>query len=413
MEGRIRMDNMTITKEQARQFMLAHQSLWSHYELEGKSGVLSYINRVGCIQFDPLNIVGYNQELVLQARISNFNSSILQELLYKDRELLDGWDKNMSIYCTTDWPFFSRNRKSAKCNLGDSSRPITAILSQVRNEFEEKGPLTSANLDYDQKVQWPWAPTKLSRAVLESMYFWGELIIHHKMHTRKVYDFAKRHIPQELFLAPDPNVTEEQYHDWYIHRRIGAIGLLWNKSGDAWLGISGIKSKERNEALLRLLQKGKIVEVHIEGIETLFYMRSEEKPLLNKVLNSDKQLSRAMILAPLDNLLWDRKLVKEVFNFEYRWEVYKPVTEREYGYYVLPILYGDSFVARFEPGKDKKSGALIIKNWWWEPQIEKTEELYAELRSCFSRFLKYLGTDKIKIDNNIKGKKDFEWLSIS
>jgi uncharacterized protein YcaQ len=356
------MKKLTITNRQARRFILAHQGLWPPYKLEGKSGVLGYIRRVGCIQFDPLNIVGHNSELVLQARVSGFRPVMLQELLYKNRELADGWDKNMSIYGVEDWPYFHRRRKAAKRNPGKSPGPVKAVLPQVRQAIEERGPLSSIDLDFDQTVDWSWAPTRLARAALESMYFWGELIVHHKVSTRKVYDLSSRHIPQELLSAPDPNETEEQYHDWYVLRRIGSVGLLWNRAGGAWLGMSGIKSKERKASLTRLLEQGKVVEVHVKGIAPPFYVRSEDKSGLDKTLDSDGPAPRATVMAPLDNLLWDRRLAQELFDLNYRWEVYKPVAERDYGYYVLPVLHGDRFVARFEPGRDKKSGALIIKN---------------------------------------------------
>ncbi len=140
----------------------------------------------------------------------------------------------MSIYCTADWPYFLRNRKQAKHNRHNSFQ-LEAILPQVRKEIEERGPLSSRDLDYNQIVDWSWAPTRLSRAALESMYFRGELIIHRKSRTRKIYDLASRYIPEELLQAPDPNETQEQYHDWYVFRRIGSVGLLWNKAGDAWL----------------------------------------------------------------------------------------------------------------------------------------------------------------------------------
>ena len=100
------MDSITLTKQQARRFILAHQGLWPPYQFEGKAGILDFISHVGCIQFDPLDIVGHNPELVLQARVSGFRSAMLQELLYEDRKLLDGWDKMMAIYCTQDWPYF-------------------------------------------------------------------------------------------------------------------------------------------------------------------------------------------------------------------------------------------------------------------------------------------------------------------
>ncbi|MCK5327839.1 MAG: AlkZ family DNA glycosylase, partial [Candidatus Latescibacteria bacterium] len=355
---------MEMTKRQARRFLLAHQGLWPPYESEGKSGVIETLRRVGCIQFDPLDIVGRNPELVLQARVSDFRPVMLRELLYQDRKLLDGWDKNMSIYGVADWPYFRRRRESALRYYGESSRPATAILPQIRKAIEERGPLSSIDLDFDQTVDWSWAPTRIARAALESMYSWGELIVHHKVHTRKVYDFTSRHIPEELLSASDSNETGEQYHDWYVLRRIGSVGLLWNRSGGAWLGISELKSKERKATLTRLLRQGKVVEVQVEGIEPPLYMRSEDKSCLDRTLDSDSLSPRATVMAPLDNLLWDRRLAKELFDFDYRWEVYKPVAERRYGYYVLPVLHGDRFVARFEPGRDKKNGALIIKKWW-------------------------------------------------
>lgn len=404
------MPKLTLTNRQARRFILTHQGLWSPHELEGKDGVLAHIRRVGCIQVDPLNIVGQNPELVLQARVADFQPSMLQQLLYHDRTLLDGWDKNMSIYSVEDWPYFQRKRESALRRFGDSSRPIVAILPQVREAIQERGPVSSIDLDFHQTVDWSWAPTRLARAALESMYAWGELVIHHRVHTRKVYDFASHHIPIELLEAPDPNKTEEGYHDWYVHRRIGGIGLIWNKSGDAWLGMSRIKSKERSAALARLLGEGEILEVGAEDIDQPLYMRSEDRVTLEQVLDSEDPPHRAAIIAPLDNLLWDRRFVEKLFGFSYIWEVYKPVDERRYGYYVLPVLYGDKFVARFEPGRDKGNGALLIKNWWWESGINQSQNMHLALHKCFERFLCFLGTDKVQIDQRIAEVAGLDWL---
>ncbi len=131
---------------------------------------------------------------------------------------------------------------------------------------------------------------------------------------------------------------------------------------------------------------------------------------LDKILDSGELSPRAVLLAPLDNLLWDRRFIKELFDFYYVWEVYKPLAERRYGYYVLPILYGDRFVARFEPGRDKKSGALIIKQWWWESGVKPSKGLQSELRRCFKRFLNYLGTDNFQIDSQTVEQAGLDWL---
>ncbi|AKI96766.1 winged helix-turn-helix domain-containing protein [Kosmotoga pacifica] len=390
---------MQLTKKQARQFILIHQMIMPPRKLMGKEGVLQYIHHAGCIQFDPLNVVGYNPYLVLQSRIENFKSEYLQELLYSDRKLLDGWDKNMSIYSIEDWPYFSRYREEAYQRYGDGSSPINKILPKVREALNRNGPLSSIDLNFDTMVDWSWAPTRAARAALESMYYWGELIIHHKVGTRKVYDFTKKHLPSELLSLPDPNTTMEQYFEWHVKRRIKAVGLLWGRPSDAWLGIRWMKSNECIEALSRLEKKGEVLRIEVEDIKYPFYILKEEAPLLHEVLNGVDVEPQASFIAPLDNLLWDRKLIKEIFGFEYVWEVYKPVSERKYGYYVLPVLYGDRFVARFEPKFDKKIGKLNIINWWWEPDMIVSKEMEKALIQCFKQFLEYLGATGVQFNN--------------
>lgn len=394
--------------------MLKYHGLYGNRLPRGKKGILEYMRRVGCIQYDPLNIVGHNQELVLQSRIDGFRPAMLQELLYKDRLLLDGWDKVMSIYLTSDWPYFSRYRASRLEWLGSPDKPVVPFLPLVRNELEQRGPLSSIDLEYDQTVQWPWGPTRVSRAALESMWFWGEVIIHHKVNTRKYYDFACRYLPEDLLNAPDPNETFERYRDWRISRRIGGTGLLWDRPGDAWLEIPGTKTPERRESIQRLLGEGTLSEINVEGVKAPLYMRTSDMPVLDEIVyeTADGRKGfrapspRAHILAPLDNLLWDRKLVKEMFDFDYRWEVYKPQSERSYGYYVLPVLYGDRFIARFEPGFDKKSKTLVIKNWWWEAGVKPTKPIQRRLAKCFSLFSEYLGADNIGMPRDGSGNTD-------
>ena len=160
------MEGLFLTNQQARRFILAHQGLWPPFELEGKPGVLAYVRRVGCIQFDPLNIAGRNPELVLQARVGGFRPVMLEELLYEDRKLLDGWDKNMSIYCVEDWPCFRRRREHARRHPGRSPDAVRSVVPLVRQALEERGPLSSIDLDLNQTVDWSWAPTRLSRAAV-------------------------------------------------------------------------------------------------------------------------------------------------------------------------------------------------------------------------------------------------------
>jgi uncharacterized protein YcaQ len=242
------------------------------------------------------------------------------------------------------------------------------------------------------------------------MYFWGELVVHHKVNTRKYYDFTQRCLPSELINTTDPNLDDESFHDWYVHRRIGGLGLIWNKAGDAWLGMSDIKSKARTAAIWRLLEAGRLREVHTAGIDSPLYMRTQDLDTLEHIMEASDQPPRAAILAPLDNLLWDRRFIQTLFGFYYVWEVYKPVDKRLYGYYVLPILYGDRFIARFEPGRDKRTGALQVKNWWWEADVNLTEAMRVNIVECFRRFLAYLGVEQLQIASKLLKNGKLDWL---
>ncbi len=387
--------------------MLLHQGLYLPRKLEGKDGILYYFKRVGSIQFDPLDKVGWNPDLVLQSRINKYKPVLLQELLYTDRKLLDGWDKNKSIYRVEDWPYFARYRERARDKYSERV-DIKKIIPEIREKISDIGPLSSIDLKFNTKVDWSWAPTRAARAALTSMYEWGELIVHHRIGTRMVYDFTDNNLADDILSAPDPNKSEKEYYKWHVKRRIGSIGMVWDLSGSAWLGIRGLKKKERSEAISRLVEAGDLISIEVEGSKYLYFIRKEEEGLLKRVVNETFPKESAAIIAPLDNLLWDRSLIEEIFNFDYVWEVYKPVSERKYGYYVLPILYGDRFIARFEPEFDRDKKALIIKDWWWEPGVKPTEKMQKALSVGFKQFLEYLSGERIKDESE---KQQLEWLA--
>jgi hypothetical protein len=406
---------MHITRAQAARFLLARHFLLPPRSLSGPEGIETYLTRVGCIQYDPLDRVGTNPELVLQARLSDFTPRMLFDFLYRERRAVEGFDKMMSIYLRKDLPSFSRERAAARRRFGSPESPVTQALPAVRREIERRGPLSSAELELNERVDWPWAPTKLARAALESMFFWGELIIHRRERRRKYYDLATRHLPPQLLETADPFASEEEYHAWRVARRVGGIGLLPDRPGDAWLGIRGLKSRERSRALRRLGDEGQLAEIELEGSNRRWYLLREEQPLLEaQAVPSQAAASPASpagtgsaaaevsFLAPLDNLMWDRALIEELFGFRYRWEVYKPAAEREFGYYVLPVLYGERFVARCEALRAEDGRSLYLRNWWWEPGVEADAELEAALERAFSAFLRYLGLEGITLSPEVR-----------
>ncbi len=387
---------MQITKPQARRFLLIHQGLSPAFPFQGKAGILGYIRRVGCIQFDPLNIAGQNPDLVLQARIGDYRPAMLRALLYEERALLDGMDKVMSIYPVEDWPFFERWRAAARRGPRRSKTAVEAAIPHVREAIARRGPLSSNELEIGETITWDWGtPSRLSRAVLEIMYLRGELVIHHKVHTRKYYDLAERCLPEELCKAPDPNPNEADYQDWHVLRRVGSVGLLWNRSGEVWLGMIGMQSGERRAALERLAAQGKLGQVSVEGITEPFYYRTQDQAVFEAALEQGDALPAIQLMAPLDNLLWDRRMLKALFDFDYTWEVYTPADRRHYGYYVLPVLCGDQFIARCEPVLDRKRGVLVMKNWWWEAGLRRDGQVEAASQAV-ERLAQVLGAEQVE-----------------
>jgi uncharacterized protein YcaQ len=170
------------------------------------------------------------------------------------------------------------------------------------------------------------------------------------------------------------------------------VGLLWNKPSDALMGIGALNSTNRNVVFEHLLNKSEITPIRIEGIKDRFYCLTAELPLLEEAMNLTKRTYRCEFIAPLDNLIWDRKIIKAIFDFDYKWEIYTPQEKRKYGYYTLPVLYGDAFVGRVEIICDRKSQVLTLKNFWaedgfrsgkaFERAFEKKLAAFAKFNEC-------------------------------
>jgi uncharacterized protein YcaQ len=427
--------SLFLSQAQARRFMLTHQHLWPPRRLVGKAGIMDFVRHVGCIQFDPLNVVGRNPDLTLQSRVANYRSSQLEELLYADRQLLDGWDKMAAIYPITDWIYFARHRAYARQQQDDPSRyhlhgvssnadtdqakpsptnsPVQ-IAPAVIEIIRQRGPLSSIDLKHiDEKVDWVWgSQIRVVRAALEILYATGEVVIHHRIGTRRVFDLTERILPAEQLAAPDPNPTDEDYQNWHVLRRVGGLGLANQSATDCWLGILGVKSRVRQTTLARLAERGDLVSVAVEDAPTgPFFIRAADLPTLESVQARRPPEPEAAIIGALDNLMWDRNLIRWLFDFDYVWEVYKPKAKRKYGYYVLPVIYGDRFVARFDPTFDKKRRVLTISNWWWEPGIGADDDMQAALATCFQDFMRYLDAMRIQLGEKVTGEETLRWVS--
>ena len=387
-----------ISNEAARNFLINYQNLNKNGNLKGSAGVIEYMQKVRCIQYDPLDVVGRNADLVLQSRVANYRSEVLFDLLYKERMLYDAPDKMISIIPTEDYPSMTRIRQKTVEQLKDiltwrNSLAALELLDEIKEYIRENGPLPANKINIGEHAEsGKWGHKKLSSAALDYLYHSGVLGISSKLKTHKVYDLSERLFSKEILGAKDPFKTDYDFAKWYIKRRIGAVGLVWNKNGGTWLGFYVQDTKLRTQVLKELVEEAELIELSIEGSKETFYIRKEDEALLGKPAKKNV----ALFIAPLDNLIWDRGLIKELFDFEYTWEVYTPAAKRKFGYYVLPVLYKNQFIARFEPEPNRGKTPLQIKNWWWEPDIKITEEMISAISDSFERFSRFLGVEMME-----------------
>ncbi|MBQ9910146.1 MAG: YcaQ family DNA glycosylase [Lachnospiraceae bacterium] len=401
-----------LTKTQVRQFILLKQGLLGGYRFSGKQGAYDYIRQAGCIQYDPVDVCGKNAELTLQSRVKGFQKSMLEELLYKDRLLVDYVDKELSIWPAEDWPYFSSFRKKSRAH-GERFPGLKELEQEALSHIEKNGPVSSDTLPIGGEIFWHssmhWSgnwhrKSKAARSVLEQLYTDGTLVIHHKNGSRKFYDLAVRCLDPELLETPSPCENREEFLCWRVLRRIGAVGLLWDRNSPAFLGLS-MNAEERRRTIARLEGSGAILPARVEGIKALFYYRAEDDVLMKEVLSQNLGFKKRLeFLAPLDPLLWDKAMIASLFDFSYSWEIYTTKEKRKYGYYTLPILRGESFIGRIEAAADRKRGVLTVKNIWLEPGVRMTKKLQDLIGRTLKRFSSFNGCTAVEgMDETVTG----------
>ncbi|WP_337747608.1 DNA glycosylase AlkZ-like family protein [Victivallis vadensis] len=379
------MAQYSISRRDACRFLIDYHHLSDETELKMPADTVEYVRKVGCIQFDPLDVVGRNPELVLQARCRNYRKGDIGELLYRERRLFDVWDKNMAICAVEDWPCFSRFRNSHAQWLEEHADAVRIVSDYLKtHEYA-----CSSDIELEGRMPCWHRQQRMSRGVLECMCHAGLAVVHHKRGARRYYSLAEHTIPRHLLERQVDHSDDAGYFLWQVRRRTGGVGLLWNRPGDAWLGIWGMKSVHRNEAFRKLAESGELLEVAVEGLKHPLYLPGPALPVLENVLrNAPAEAAECRMIAPLDNLLWDRKLIAELFGFSCKWEVYTPAAERKYGYYVLPVLLGDRFIGRIE--LRSADAVLQVEHFWPEPDAGRVSGWKPALRRGLKRFAAYL-----------------------
>ena len=162
---------------------------------------------------------------------------------------------------------------------------------------------------------------------------------------------------------------------------------------------------ERRAEIERRVQDKTVIPLEVEGVKRQYYLLAEDLEELETFVESSKQEpcsleSTITFLPPLDNLLWSRERIKDLFDFDYKWEIYTPRVKRKYGPYAMPILYGDRLIGRMDPQIDRKNKVMIVRLLQLEPEVKQTSELRQSFRNALNSFTIFNGADDIQVENS-------------
>ncbi len=359
---------MKVTAEAARRFLFARQFLSPARAVEGgPDGVLEVLRKFGSIQFDPIAVAGRNHDLVLHARVAGYEPAWC-DLLYEQREIFEATNKALSFVPTSEFPWFRLGfgRKGPRFHaaiLAENAAVAERVLERIRAE----GALSAHDfeLEHGAPKDWFGMPENVVRAVLEAYTVAGVVGLARRDGNLRYYDLLERLLPAPV-LAREVPVREQLLHK--LLSRYRAHGLLGaGGAGGTFDRIANPNSAPgrpgRNELRAELVELGAIAPVEVEGVRAKRFVLHEELALLQSPPEPGPSVA---FIAPFDPLLWDTALLSSLFDFEYVWEGFFPPAKRRWGWYVLPISFGDRFVGRMEPRIDRERACVEVLDLWWE-----------------------------------------------
>jgi uncharacterized protein len=385
---------VSVSAEAARRFLVARHFLSPARSLAGgPDAVLEVLRRLGSIQFDPIAVAGRNHDLVLHARVAGYEPAWC-DALYERREIFEATNKALSFVLTSEFPWFRHvwGRKGPrfhKAALADNADPAERVLARIRAD----GPLSSRDFEREAGATKDWfgLPENAVRSVLEAYTALGVIGLARRDGSLRYYDLLERLLPADVLTR---NVPE---HEQLLHKllsRYRAHGLL--AAGGAGGTFDRIANPEDRKVLQReLVENGALVAIEIEGMRGKRFVLAEELPLWEA---PPEPAASVAFIAPFDSLLWDTKLLAGLFDFEHVWEGFFKADKRRWGYYVLPILFGDRFVGRIEPRIERDEGVVQILGLWWEDGFDpkRADGFVDAMRDALHAYVRFAGAERIE-----------------
>jgi len=399
---------ISISNQTARRFVLGKQGLWPGRRWKGKSGTVQAIRSCEAVQLDPLNVVARSQDIVLHSRVLDYEPDHLYQVAYKDRKAFDygGW---LAMYPMTNLPYFRYHMEKRQRDAyvkRHVPNGYKEVLNFVRAELRRRGPLGNRDFDGRRLASQSYRGRKETSVALFDMWLSGELMIHHRDGFERIYDFRENIAPKEF----DTVAGEKEAEEFFARKAVSFAGLFREAGMRISLDYDMHRKYGREEVNRKLkawIESGMFRQVQVEGRRETFLILGEDVQALDAVAkgrvpkgwnpketNTSEEVT---FLSPLD-IVSARGRAKKLFDFEYTWEVYTPAEKRRWGYYVLPILYGDDLVARLDPKLDRTTMTLEIRGFWHEGDAPVKDPAFADaLAKGLIRFAKFVEAKKVDV----------------
>jgi hypothetical protein len=368
--------------------------------------VLGVVRRLGSIQFDPIAVAGRTHDLVLHARVAEYDPAWC-DLLYERGEIFEAYNKGLSLVPVEDLPWFRTPSRQAARTLAENADAAARVLERVRAE----GPLSSLDFESERGATTDWfgVPTNTVRAVLEAYAVTGVLGLARRDGNRRYYDVVERLLPTDVLAREIPFEEQLRHKLLSRYRAHGLLGV--GGGGDVFGGIGPAKPDPRfpeypGRTALReeLVASGALVPVEVENVRGKRFVLGEDVDLLE---GPPEPAPSVALLPPFDPLVWDRGLLGSLFGFEYVWELFHPPAKRRWGWYVLPIAFGDRLVGRIEPRIDRESGSVQMLGLWWENGFapRRTDGFVDAMRDALGAYLRFARATRIEWPPELAAEK--------
>ena len=379
------MKPVTLTKSQARKIILHAAGLTKRGQFgKGLEAAYKVIDHLGFIHVDTNYVVERAHHHAIAARVKDYKTDWLEEL-QSDGRIYEFWTRDSGFMPMTDFRFSLLIQESFVTKWKSLPQAEINLMDKILDRIAREGPLGAKDFENDRVVKssgwWDWRPSKVA---LERLHLAGQLLATRKKDFHKLYDLTRNIIPGDIDRTLP---TEEEFTRHLIIRSLKSLGIGYVKE-IAWNGRL-LKLPIKQE-LKKLVDAGTVCEVAIEGLKGPLYMLPQYKKK-NITLAGD-----AFILSPFDMLNVFRHRLRDFFDFDYQVECFVPAAKRKYGYFSLPILMGDTFIARMDSKADRKKKTLIIHNLHFEP-VKMTKSMTEKLCDAIQEFARFNGCDGISI----------------